>query len=519
MEQRKIQLSLDNPSPVMYPDTDRGTIIFGQGGVPPVQPKLIWLENAITSGYGIRSLGYGVFSAEALPAVPTFPYTKLLRVADVTGREGLYYCAGSPNVAHYVFDSATAVWDTVSTTGDTGQSPYPTTAFINGVSYSFKPTFGLFTFTAGFAAVATVSVQGVTMTSMMGVCSALDYLIAWDNTTIYWSAPGTPLDFRPIVSSVVTGAGTSVPQSLRGLITRCVSVPEGFIIYGTHNAVSARYSNNSVNPWIFTEIAGSSGLPFTNQWVGSGLTTPSHFAFTEAGLQEITVDRATNILPEVSNFLTAGRFTTSNHNGTFTKGVVGFTIPNPILVAERYLCISYKTSDASVAYSHILIWDLLLKGWGLVVMDHYDIFDFQMFSGLNLTSLLYASAGDLGVWTTSGQLRVVYLSFDDKTPLSVTITPLTGELIWSDFALTASSTCTVTEVEFAIDAADGLVSTLYDIPYIDNAIYGSQIAFTEYPANSGQYVQEVTGDSHRLRLTGQFDISAAFATVVQRGPR
>jgi len=519
MEQRKIQLSLNNPTPVLYPDVDRGTIIFGQGGTEPEQPKLIWLENAIVSGYGIKSLGYSVFSTESLPAVPTFSFTKLLLVSDVSGREGLYYCAGTPNVGHYVFDSGSAVWDTVSTASDTNTSTYPTTTFINGVSYTFKPNFGLFTFDTGFTAITVATVQGITMTSMSGVCAGLDYLIAWDSSTVYWSAPGTPLDFRPTVSSVSTGAGSSVPQALRGLITKCVQIPSGFIIYGTVNAVSARYSGNSLNPWIFEEIPGSSGLSLVNQFVGKGITTPSHFVFADAGLQEVTIDRATNILPEISNFLAACRFVTSDHDGTFTKGVVAFTLPNIVLVAERYLCVSYKTSDAGTSYSHILVWDLLLKGWGLIAMDHYDIFDFQSFASINVSSVLFASPGDLGIWTTSGHLRVVYLSFNDKTGLSIPITAMTGELIWSDFALTSSSTCTVTEVEFAIDAADGISSTLHDLPFIDNTIYGTEIAFTEYPANSGQYVQEVTGDSHRLRLSGQFDISAAFVTLVQRGPR
>lgn len=521
MISKNIELSLEFPNPVLYPDTDRGTVVFGQGGKPPEQPKLIHVENAIATQYGIRSLGYVVYSNALLPAIPTsnFYWTRLLRVRNGLGYEGLYFCAGDPTVGHYVFNPNTGAWVTTTTAADTGTVYYPTVANINGLCYVHKSTLGLFVFNANFTTITVQAVQGLTMTAVQGVCEALDYLVAWDVDTVYWSAPATPLDFRPIVATVETGAGSSRIQALRGTIIRCVSIPGGFIIYGTKNSISARYSGNSINPWIFTEIEGSAGLPTIGEFVGSGITTASHFAYTTAGLLEVNIDRATLILPELTTFFASNRYTVSMHNGTFSKGVATYMNPRIVLVSERYLCISYKTTT-TLYYSHVIIWDLYLKSWGSMQRDHYDIFDFQAFVSTSLLSQVLSSPGDLGMWDTNGQLIVFYLSFDNKTNSGVTILPLDGELVWSDFSLTSSSQCSISGSRLGIDGGDGLAATLTAKSFVNNVPYTGSTTFTEYPANSGQFVQETPqAQSHRLQLIGAFDLASVFVEVIQRGPR
>ena len=44
---RRLELDITTPVPVFYPDTDRGTFIFSQGGIGPELPRLIHFENVI----------------------------------------------------------------------------------------------------------------------------------------------------------------------------------------------------------------------------------------------------------------------------------------------------------------------------------------------------------------------------------------------------------------------------------------------------------------------------------------
>lgn len=514
---RSVNLSLFHQIPALYPDTDRGTVIFGSGGVPPKEPKIINVENAMPTEYGFKSLSKIVLSSKSLPATPTFQYTQLLLVEDANGIEGLYYCAGSPSVGHYVYKPDSDTWATVSTASDTETAQYPTVAILNGEFYAHKKNFGVFTFTSGFASINVETVQGITATSMYGICSALDYMIAWDLDTIYWSAPEVPLDFRPTVSSVSTGAGSMKLQALRGTITRCVPIAGGFIVYGTRNAISMKYSGNSLNPWIAEEIEASGGLPLVNELVGRGMAVGSHFVYSDKGLQEVNTDRASPVFPSVSSFLAQGKFSSSNHDGTFTVVTNAFMQPRIMLVSDRYVCISIKTSS-STYYSAILVYDRLYQSWGQVTVDHYDLWDFAGIDTVTPLTILLATPGAIGVWKTNGNLEIIYLDFPDRSALA-TMVPITGEIIWSDFTLTNSSIGTVTDVKFGINGDDGISFDLYDLPYYQNIQYSAEIAFTESPANSGQYQQYVTADSHRLRIRGNFEISNAVVTIVQRGSR
>ena len=131
-------------------------------------------------------------------------------------------------------------------------------------------------------------------------------------------------------------------------------------------------------------------------------------------------------------------------------------------------------------------------------------------------SSLYTAVGDLCVWTTSGHLRVIYLTFSDKTPLGITRVPLAGEVIWSDFSLTYGKKCALNLLNFVGDASSGLDYEVFDLPYKDG-VQGTEVEFVESPVTTGQFENDVTADSHRLRIYGNFDISSVFADVVQLG--
>jgi hypothetical protein len=73
----------------------------------------------------------------------------------------------------------------------------------------------------------------------------LDILLAWNETTLYWSSTTDPTDFTP---SLATGAGSGGVQNIKGAITIAAPISTGLIVYSNQNAVAAVYSGNARFP-------------------------------------------------------------------------------------------------------------------------------------------------------------------------------------------------------------------------------------------------------------------------------
>lgn len=241
---------------------------------------------------------------------------------------------------------------------------------------------------------------GLERTNIDGILNANNYLVAWNDTTVFWSSTLDPLDFEPSLSS---GAGSQNPTQVRGSIVACLPTADGFIIYTTANAVSAAWSGNIRYPWVFKEVAGSAGIRQIEH-VTYESNYDGHFAWTTAGLQIVSKAGAKPIYPEVTDFL-VGRLVEeyigptamqSHHNEAnteFESKTQDFTerVPGPHLlqqlqlaqdpwvklsmVGTRFFCISYGFRDTSY-YDYVLVYDASLERWGKLKIRHVDIFHY-----------------------------------------------------------------------------------------------------------------------------------------------
>ena len=112
----------------------------------------------------------------------------------------------------------------------------PTTAIVNGTTYVYFARVGCYYFDFSANQLVAQTLTGLTASSILGITSAVGYMIAWDQASVAWSSLVTPTDFTP---SLVTGAGGGSVQGAKGAIVACVPHTTGFIVYTNQNAVAA----------------------------------------------------------------------------------------------------------------------------------------------------------------------------------------------------------------------------------------------------------------------------------------
>lgn len=245
-----------------------------------------------------------------------------------------------------------------------------------------------------------VEFKGLDVRSIDGITAANNYLVAWNETSIFWSSTLDPLDFVPSLSS---GAGTQNPNQVRGKIVACLPAADGFIIYTTANAIFAAWSGNIRFPWNFTEIPGSSGITSTEH-VTSDANYSSHFAWTVDGLQQVSKSGAKPLFPELTDFITGklveefiGITGMQSHHNEADPSFISEAqdwyerIPGPNLlqqiklledpwvklafIGSRYFVFSYGYKIRGV-YDWALVYDSALERWGKLRFSHVDAFNY-----------------------------------------------------------------------------------------------------------------------------------------------
>jgi hypothetical protein len=336
------------------PDKDKGI------------PQVFYMHNCIPAETGYQSVGYTQLIAAANPAQTDFDQYFVLR--DTSENKALFVPSTGKN---YVYTAVSAAWNSIN---PLVEGSFPSTGLVT-VSYIHKRTFvyyekvGAFEYDFTTAMFSSVSFTGLTPTNIKGICSAVGYNIAFDDFTIYWSSATGETDFVP---SLVTGAGSEIPNDLKGKIVAILPVPQGFFIYSTKNVVSAFYSGNVRFPWIFREIPNSAGITSTNN-VGWQATLSLQYAWTTAGLMKLDRGGAEEVFPGVTDFISSHVF--EDFDEVTEVFTTTYTLSNfkskLTFVGSRYLIFSYGISSLT----HALLYDTTLKRWGKLKITHIDVFE------------------------------------------------------------------------------------------------------------------------------------------------
>lgn len=360
-------------------------------------PQAFYMHNTVPTTQGFQSIGYTIFVPAIAPAATDFDH--VYNIQTVSGGKFLFVPAGGNN---YIFDANLGVWTSVSpfAPGSVSANTQVTTAFVHGETYIFYANFGCFKYDPVLIQLTPVVLTALSIPVTIGICAANNYMIAYNTTAIAWSSAVTPTDFTP---SLTTGAGGGGVNEADGNIIACLQLSGGFLIYCDSNIVFAKYSGNILFPFVTKEVPGSGGISDIHK-VSFATNLSSHVAYTSAGLQQIGPANAEDIYNEISDFIAAKIFEDFDETtNTFISSYLSVQLfINVVIVAERFLVISY--GKVLGIFTHALIYDLALKRYGKLKINHVDCFEwnFPNLAGLitygKLTTTTY---GDLSETTYS----------------------------------------------------------------------------------------------------------------------
>lgn len=343
-------------------------------------PQLAYCENTVPTAEGYRSVAYKYFID---PPAVAGRFVKILPVFDGNGNSAIVGVTADRRL--YIVSAYTAgVWKPMALPSPLIWGDYQgiTTTTVIGFVVIHIRGVGLLSLDVATSTLTNQNpyVGGIDMTAATGVCAAKGYLIAYDDTTIYWSSTENPLDFTP---SLITGAGSGKPEGAKGKIVLCKEISQGFIVYTDVCIISAAYSSNKTIPWIFAVLSAGAGIRHEDA-VASDINMANHFAWTSAGMIGIELHKASPILPQVTDFIASGLAdkTVSYDTSPITEFDDRDKEVRLAMISNRYVCISFGYLSEEVVNEartpelvQSFIWDTQLKRWGKLNIDHIQIFE------------------------------------------------------------------------------------------------------------------------------------------------
>jgi len=396
MAQLKSRINLNEAEfPLLYSWAAR-TVVQptqdGQNSAALQTPQILYCQDVLPTQQGCKSVRYKDLVAAADPA--NLNFIQVFTVRDTSQNKALI--GVTLDSAIYMLTEDAPTWVDVTPASWAGADAV-TVGVANGVSYLYLANNGCYLVDIATVALTLTALAGITAANILGMTSALNYLILWDATgTVYWSSTIDPLDFVP---SLITGAGSSIPTDLAGLIVIIIPLGTGFVIYTTQNIVLASFSNNTQFPWVFRRAPSGSGIDSYKK-VSLSHNLTYHVALTFAGALQVTMQGCTVIVPEVTDFLAARvyeayNFSTDKIDST---ALVTNLATRITVLGARWIVLSYGITASSgtvQSYTDCLVYDSALKRWGKLHITHACIFEIET----NMEGVIgaYNEASELGL--------------------------------------------------------------------------------------------------------------------------
>jgi len=328
-------------------------------------PQAYFMQNVLPVQRGFSSAH---FTRVLKPhTYPTY-LDKVYTLRDASGSVALFSPAGGQNL---IYTKTTGAWTAFPLVG-----PLPsavTVAHLKGVSYVCYAGTGVFVYDFNTNTFAEVTLAGVSMLDVQGVCAANQHLLLYTTQYVAWSNPLNPLDFVPAVG----GAGQSAILANRSEIVVCLPATEGFIVYTGHNAIFGSYSGNPNVPFYFREIPNSAGVE-QPEHASSESTGSGHVAWTSSGFMQISAKSAQLIWPELSSAIADGLYSIQGSGGypvVVTKKSLAVKVST---VGARYYIVSVKDGSSGVKdYPVAYVYDVALDRWGRLDIPHIDFFEYR----------------------------------------------------------------------------------------------------------------------------------------------
>ena len=340
------------------------------GTVENYNPELAqhyYAQNVLPTSEGLMSVGY----EQVIPAIdpPQVDFDQAIVIRDADENNFIFVPARGKN---YLYRKDIGDWVSKSPfSGWNVNYNIVSRAYVNGRTFVHYEHHSLHEYDTVGDTFDTIAFIGLDAADVDVIGASNNYLIAVKDLEVHWSSLIDPLD---MTASIQTGAGFSIPQDIKGRARAVIPISGGFVIYTTKNAVAALYTNNARAPFVFREISNCGGILSPEQ-VSVEASLGFHYAWTTNGLQKVSINSAEILSTGASDFIAGRVFEEFNMT---TKTII-FERLNADLkvkvtyVSGRFLMLSYgKATQSPQLYTHALVYDLALKRWGKLRVDHVD---------------------------------------------------------------------------------------------------------------------------------------------------
>jgi len=462
-------------------------------------PQVYYCHNVVPTDNGYKSIGYDSVVVGGAGS----GFVKVVEIRDSTGASA--QLAIDTSGILYVMEYGATAWSSGlvgAPAVGTIAGKRMTTGFVSGTSYIWFSGVGGYTFNFSantFTHETFLWDAPYTDADFLGVTVNRGYLVAYSTDMVLWSSLVNPLDF---VASLATGAGGGLLEGARGIITTIESVYGGMIVFTNSNAVGAVASDNTRFPYNFTEIVGAGGL-LDPEYVSYDSNSNAVYAYTTAGLQQVSVKGALLSFPEVTDFLSGALFEDyDEYADTFSVVSSTAVLQKRIaMVGSRYLIISYGISSLT----HALYYDNAYKQWGRLKIAHVDCFDFDR-AGVELPKKSIAFLG------TDGSVKTINSNIVNTTT--------SGVMLIGKFQYVRTRLLQLQRVEFE-NVNVGDTFSLLDLPATDGKNFGTAVA--GYLASTAgkyrEYLFHSTAINHTLVMKGAWNAVALLLTFNVHGSR
>lgn len=349
-------------------------------------PSCVYAHNIMPSTYGWCSIGYtDLFSTPASGGPFNFDRTFYVEGAEIVADpnnhpeplDARVYIALAKNNGVGVIYKATGTgqWSPIAN----GQPTIPsncliTTAEINGFTYIYFSNVGCYVYNPLTDTLIERTLNSLEKTEIKGIVASNGYLLAYTDTSIAWSSSIDPEEFDPN-NTDITGAGGGSVQEAKGTLVTARQTFIGFILYTTGNAVSVTYSGNENFPWNFKGIPSAGGVSHPDLVAQKELNT-FQYAYTTYGMQQITHQKASTVLPHITDFFGRQVFEDFDVNtNTLSRTILTTPMRKKVsAVADRYLIISYGASPNEMM-THALVLDMTQNRTGKLRFQHNYVFE------------------------------------------------------------------------------------------------------------------------------------------------
>lgn len=494
-------------------------------------PQALYLENVMPTVNGYQSVGYKTLAALPAPgptaggAGPIVVYGSLYLYVEsgaVPGFFSRFLCLfrgraslSNRDVLISSFSTSTFAW-----TYGTGSIPYPlqqalSTAKVRSVTYVFSDGV-LYEVTNPSADVldfADVSgtVTGISsLSDVICIWSCANYLlVALKDGTIQWSSTTTPVDFS---ASLVSGAGSIIPNDVRLNIEFVKEAINGFYIYSNSGVVYGQYTGNARYPFKFSVVQNSGSYGLSSQVFGDSRATVQYGLDNIGEIRQISGTQTQPVAAELSQFL--GKTSqvdqlnlSTNNFSLVAKDALNFDYSNFInynkftYLLDKYIAVSYRADEEN----YFLILDLTTSRYGKLKVsgDLYTDLKDMYFFGVN--------QGDVGY----------QLSFD----IYDTDYTSTSALLLGKFQYVRSRMMQLEEIEIEGPQNTSIVSSpnfsLALLPSTDGRNFDTPIPLTASYLSGGvaKYYTHNTAQNHSLLLKGAFSVNTLQLRFVPGGER